>query len=40
MTRNYLTVQVVSDREDLFNTIQTAKITGYENNIIYGELVN
>lgn len=40
MTRNYLTVQIVSDREDLFNTIQTAKITGYENNIIYGELVN
>lgn len=40
MTRNYLTVQIVSDREDLFNTIQTAKITGYENNVIYGELVN
>lgn len=40
MTRNYLTVQIKSEREDLFNTIQTVKITEFKNNIIYGELLN
>lgn len=40
MTRNYLTVQIISEREDLFNTIQTIKITEFKNNIIYGELLN
>lgn len=35
ITRNYLTVQIESDREDLFNTLQNVKITKYENGIIY-----
>ena len=39
ITRNYLTVQIISDREDLYNTLQTAKITKYENGIIYAEFV-
>ncbi len=39
MTRNYLTVQVQSEREDLFNTLQYVKITKYENGIIYAELI-
>ena len=38
MTRNYLTVQIPSDRTDLFNTLQMVKITKYENGKIYGEL--
>lgn len=37
MTRNYLTVQINSDREDLFNTLQQVKLLRYENNIVYGE---
>lgn len=40
ITRNYLTVQVQSDRTDLFNTIQNIKITDYKNGIIYGELLD
>ena len=39
MTRNYLTVEIKSDREDLFNTLQHVKITKYENDIIYAELI-
>lgn len=39
VTRNYLTVQIKCDREDLFNTLQNIKITKYENNIIYGEII-
>ncbi len=38
MTRNYLTVQIPSDRTDLFNTLQMVKITKQENGKIYGEL--
>ena len=38
VTRNYLTVQIHSEREDLYNTLQKAKITSFENSIIYGEL--
>ena len=40
MTRNYLTIQIVSDREDLFNSLQYIKITKYENGILFGELVD
>ena len=40
MTRNYLTVQINSDREDLYNTICQVKITKYENGILLGELLN
>lgn len=40
MTRNYLTVQIKSDREDLYNTLQYAKLTTYENGTIYAELAN
>lgn len=39
ITRNYLTVQIVSDREDLFNTLANVKITGFIDGIIYGEIV-
>jgi len=38
ITRNYLTVQIQSDRKDLFNTLQNVKITEYKNGIIYGKL--
>lgn len=39
MTRNYLTVQIPSDRTDLFNTLQVVKLVKFENGKIYGELV-
>ena len=39
MTRNYLTVQIPSDRTDLFNTLQMVKLVKSENGKIYGELV-
>ena len=35
VTRNYLTVQIHSEKEDLYNTLQKAKITRFENGIIY-----
>lgn len=38
ISRNYLTVQIISDREDLYNTLCNIKIIKYENGIIYGEL--
>ena len=38
MTRNYLTVQIPSDRTDLFNTLQMVKLVKFENGKIYGEL--
>lgn len=38
ITRNYLTVQILSDREDLFNTLVNVKITKYESGIIFAEL--
>lgn len=39
MTRNYLTVQIPSDRTDLFNTLQMVNLVKFENGKIYGELV-
>ena len=39
ITRNYLTVQIISNREDLYNSLQTAKITKYEKGIIYAEFI-
>ena len=39
MTKNYLTVQIPSDRTDLFNTLQMVKLVKFENGKIYGELV-
>lgn len=39
MTRNYLTVQIPSDRTDLFNTLQRVKLVKFENGKIYGEFV-
>jgi len=36
LTRNYLSVQIKSDRTDLHNTLQKVKITQYENGIISG----
>lgn len=39
VTRNYLTVQIVSDREDLYNTLCNAEITGFKDGIIYARLI-
>lgn len=39
MTRNYLTVQIPSDRTDLFNTLQMVKLVKFENGKIYGEFI-
>lgn len=39
MTRNYLTVQIVSNRNDLFNTLQQVRLTEYKDRIIFGELI-
>lgn len=39
MTRNYLTVQIVSNRNDLFNTLQQVRLTEYKEGIIFGELI-
>lgn len=39
VTRNYLTVQIKSNREDLFNTLQQVKLIKYENGIIFGEII-
>ena len=39
MTRNYLTVQIPSDKTDLFNTLQMVKLVKFENGKIYGELI-
>ena len=38
LTENYLSVQIISDREDLYNTLQKVEVTGYKNGIIYAEL--
>lgn len=40
LTRNYLTVQIRSDKNNLFNTLQNVKLINYDNGIIYGELIN
>ena len=39
VTRNYLTVQIESDREDLFNTLQKVQLTEFNDGIIYGKLL-
>lgn len=39
VTRNYLTVQIVSDRNDLYNTLQKVKLTEYKDGTIYGKLI-
>lgn len=38
LTRNYLSVQIKSNRHDLFNTLQKVRITEYKNGIIYAEI--
>ena len=38
VTRNYLTVQIVSENENLYNTLQNAKITDYKDDIIYAQI--
>ena len=40
ITRNYLTVNIQYEKEDLFNTLQKVKITEYKNGIIYGKLAD
>ena len=39
VTRNYLTVLINSNNENLFNTLQTVKIEKFENGKIYGNLI-
>lgn len=39
VTRNYLTVHIESDREDLFNTLQKVQLTEFNDGIIYGKLL-
>lgn len=39
LTRNYLSVQVVSDDETIYNSIQNVKITKVENGLIFAEIV-
>ena len=39
VTRNYITIQIKSNREDLFNTLQQVKLIRYENGIIIGEII-
>lgn len=39
VTRNYLTVQVISEREDLYNTLQKVRLTEFKGEIIYGVFV-
>lgn len=38
LTRNYLSVQIKSNRHNLFNTLQKVRITEYKNGIIYAEI--
>lgn len=38
LTENYLSLQIISDREDLYNTVQKVKVTKVENEIIYAEI--
>lgn len=38
VTKNYLSVQIKSDRQDLFNTLQNVELTEFKNGIIYGKL--
>lgn len=38
ITRNYLTVLLDTKDKTLINTLQNIKLTGFENNIIYGEI--
>lgn len=40
VTENYLTVQVISQREDLYNTLQKVILTAFKDGIIYGELLS
>ena len=37
VTRNYLTIQIVSEQENLYNTLQKVKLTHYKDGIIWGE---
>ncbi|MBO6181166.1 tRNA (N(6)-L-threonylcarbamoyladenosine(37)-C(2))-methylthiotransferase MtaB [bacterium] len=39
ITKNYLTVQVISEREDLYNTLQKVILTAFKDGIIYGKLL-
>lgn len=39
VTRNYLTVQIVSERDDLFNTLQKVQLTEFKDGVIYGKLL-
>ena len=39
LTRNYLSVQVISDDETIYNSIQNVKITKVENGLIFAEIL-
>ena len=40
ISRNYLTVQIISDREDLYNSLQTVTLLKYENGCLFAELLS
>jgi len=39
LTENYLSVQIISDREDLYNTLQNISITGISDRTIFAEII-
>ena len=39
LTQNYISVQIISDRNDLHNTLQNAVITEFKNNLIFAKLI-
>lgn len=39
LTRNYLAVQIISNQENLYNTLQNVELTEYKNGTIYGKIV-
>lgn len=39
VTPNYITVQIISDSEKMYNTLQTVKLTKFENNTMFAEIL-
>ena len=39
ITRNYLTIQIKTERQDLYNTLQKVNIKRSHNDILYGEII-
>ncbi len=40
MTRNYLPVEIITDSESYYNTLQNVEIQEYKDNIIYAQIIN